>query len=771
MQAPPPTLAARMNGTVPIDGLDATVTITRDALGIPTIRGENILDVITAQGFIHAQDRFFQMDLGRRYAVGELAALIGPELVSTDERMRRLGLREVARTSIKALDAKHLAFLEHYTNGVNAGLRDLSTPPLEYTFLRAAPAPWQVEDSLLVILSMWDALNQSIDDERMYIQLHDALSEELLTFLTPIATRFDSPLLPPSGEVGDNNEYTPLAIPSVEVMNVRRQSHAWLDQEMMGDGDNVYAQLVPPHREIVPGSNCWAVAGSRSTHGGAILANDPHLLLSAPVAWYRVELEWPDGELRGVSLPGVPAIVIGSNGHVSWGFTNTTADFQDLVIIEPDPNDPARYLTPEGSEPFLIRNEVLHVRDAQQRNVQVRTTRWGPMIDAVHALRWTALDDGAVDIALADIVDARTVEDAVAVLRRWKGPSQNAIVADKDGRIGWVVTGALPKRRGFSGALPVSWADGRAGWDGNIPEHERPMVLDPPNGVIYTANNRTVSTAQCKGFASVFPLGVRASRIAELFTKMNHIDEQGMLAMQLDTRVHLLDWYHARALELTENNAELRPINVILRSWNGCADIDQQAFTFLRAFHSLVRQRIFGPMIQAAAGGRVHYSWMSSEEPLRRILEEQPMHLLHAKYDSYDALLINAVNDTIATLGGIDAIPTWGEMNIAEIQHPATAAAPQQLARTLAMPRDPLPGHYWALRVAAPSFGASMRMVVSPGHEDAAILHMPTGQSGHPLSPHFRDMQDAWVDGSPSPFRAGPARHTLTLNPVRSDPD
>ena len=758
----------RTDGTVEVDGLAGDVVITRDALGVPTISGKHLHDVIRAQGFVHAQERFFQMDLGRRYAAGELAELIGSEALNIDKQKRPLQMKAVAQQILDNASQSQHDQLAAYAAGVNAGLQDMQSPPVEYSFLKAQPREWQPIDSVLILLSFMDALHATLSFEESATVMSEALPQELSAFLIPLTSRFDSPVIADEDETSD---YEPQPIPAADVFDVRNAS----SQETESFDD--IAAALAEHNPIA-GSNNWAVSAERSGVGRAIVANDPHLQLSVPGVWFRVELQIDNqNSLSGVSLPGLPLIVIGSNAHVAWGFTNAPADFQDHVLVDVDPDDPSRYRTSRGWEHFESVEETIAIAGEKPQTISVRKSKWGPVVGSHHtgqpiALKWTALDASMVNLNLFDMLEAIDLDEAIATLRGWYGPAQNAIVADDSGRIGWVMTGYLPKRVGFTGRVSKCWADGNVGWDGPVDESLRPMLLDPPGGILFTANNRTVPVEQAMQLGTTWRSGTRASRIGELLNATEQMDEGEHFQMQLDSRVAFYDFYQQLAMAIDPGDdprlkLALKMIDVNAGGWDGYAEVDARGLPLLIEFHLRLRAAIMSPIVIACrrVSPGFRYSWPLREEPLRRILEEQPLNFLPRQFDSWDSFLAEtwqvSVDHIIAREeNGLDV--TWGEINLAQIEHPAASAA-GALARMLNMPADPQPGHRSAIRVSTPTFGASMRMVVSPGHEASGILHMPAGQSGHPMSHHYRDHHSAWANGQPLPFGAGEAKHKLIL--------
>ncbi len=474
------------DGRVTVAGLVAPVTVTRDALGVPTIDAATRLDAARATGFLHAQERFFQMDLMRRRAAGELAALVGNAALPLDRAQRVVRFRAEAARIVELAPVGQRALLEAYTAGVNAGLAALGAPPFEYAVLRADPEPWRAEDTVLVLLSMFTELQggQAGRESAMGV-MADTLPPALAAFLSPHGTRWDAPV--------EGGPLPEPAVPGPDQVDVR----SW-------PVSRATAAVEPSGPGPVVGSNGWAVSGRRTAGGGALLANDMHLPLRVPTIWYRASLRWPtaDGSGRehsvtGVTLPGAPAVVVGSNGRVAWGFTNAYGDFADLVVLEQEPSAPGQYRTPDGLRPFIHQAETIHVKGGEDEALDVAETIWGPVVDTDHegrlrALRWVALDAGAVNFEMVRLEDAGSVEEALAIAAACGIPGQNFVCGDSAGHIGWTIAGAIPRRVGFDGSAPASWADGSRRWDGDLPPSEHPRIVDPPGGLIWTANNRVV---------------------------------------------------------------------------------------------------------------------------------------------------------------------------------------------------------------------------------------------------------------------------------------
>jgi penicillin G amidase len=759
---------ADLDGRVSLSGLTAEVAVERDALGVPVLRGSTRLDLVRATGFVHAQDRFFQMDLLRRAGAGELAVLLGPALLDRDRATRMHRFRARAVEDVGQADPENRATLEAYAAGVNAGLAALGAAPPEYLLLRQRPQPWRPEDTYLVVMAMFlDLQDDTCRRESQRGVLFDAVPAEAAAFLTPTGTEWDAPIEGPALDV-------PPVPPAATLALGSHAAHATHDPPSDPEG-------------AVAGSNNWAVAGAHTVHGGAMLANDMHLGHSLPNIWYRMSIVLPgaDGRaLTGVTLPGTPTIAAGSNGRVAWGFTNTHADWCDLVVLEQPGSDPEEYSTTDGPRRLEHHVERIEVRGSAAVELDVAETIWGPVIDRDHrgqarALRWVAQRPGASDFGLQRLENVSTVEEALDVASTSGIPAQNFVVADHSGSIGWTVMGRIPRRSvSPPPTVPVSWRDAGT-WDGWLEPQACPRIVNPPAGRIWTANNRVVEGAALAliGEGS-YDLGARARQIRDDLLAIPRATEADLLAVQLDDRALFLGRWRDLLLELLTpealadhpRRAELR--EVVESGWTGRASIDSAAYRFVRAFRLETAERVIGAIEAPAKAVDERFSFWSTtvqiEGPLWRIVTERPAHLLEPTFPSWDAWLLSAADATIERIADTPEKRlrdrTWGERNTVRVGHPLSQGVPA-LARWLDLPPQPLPGDSGMPRVQSPGFGASERMVVSPGREASGIFHMPGGQSGHPLSPFYRAGHEAWAEGRPTPFLPGPVEHRLVLRP------
>ena len=750
----------RRSGEARVAELTAPVSIALDSRAIATVRAASFLDALRGEGFLHAQERYFQMDLLRRSSAGELSELFGERALTADLGQRPFGYRERARRLLATLPAEQVAWLNAYTEGVNAGLTDLGARPPEYWLAGAPPRHWLPEDSLLVVLTFYTMLSNNESYERAQGVMHAVLPTELYDFLTPSTSRFDRPVLgaTPSDPTGG---YVPLPIPTPDVVDLRTRRAP----EHGGP-----PRVEPPLSG--PASNSWAVDATRGAERRAIVANDPHLSLRMPNIFYRVELEWGDRAARGVSIPGLPGVLIGASNDVAWGATVSNADQSDWVVVEVDPADPTRYRTPDGYETFTTTTGEIVVKGGSPVRIETRTTRWGPVIAedwlgrplALHA---TWLEPQGLDLDIVALANAPDAASASALLARWAGPSLNWVLADRGGEIAWVVNGPLPRRVGFDGSRPESLADGSRSWQGSRPP---PGALGGRDGALLTANSRPLPPSQADAVSRMWMRPLRAKRIDDLLAERRTFDERTFLAMQLDTRAEGYELMRATILDVVPNGErepQLKRARELAEGWNGSAEVDQTAFRLLHAYYRTLLERALMPLLVPAieADASFVYRWPLADETLRRLLDERPAHLLTSEHADWPSFLRHTLLETVEQIerdGTIDA--EWGETNVLDVAHPF-AASLGPLGRYLRLPRAPLPGSMISLRVAAPSYGAVLRMAVAPGAPENGVLQLAGGQSGHFLSRQFRDEQADWVDGTPTPFLAGAPTTELKLTP------
>ena len=753
-----------LEGTLALPGLSAPVSVSRDANGTVTIDAANQHDALRALGYVHAQERYFEMDLLRRTAAGELSALFGEIAVDTDKRHRLHRMRARVSRDMDAITGSQRSQLQAYADGVNAGLAALRVRPWAYLLLRQQPAPWRVEDSPLVGHAMYFDLQGGDNARELALwRMRPHLPPALFDLLAHDGSRWDAPLQ--GAARGD------ALLPGPDVLDLRGLPAS-------------AASPAAPESPGTPGSNNFAVAGTLTADGRAILADDMHLGLRAPNIWFRARLRYADAaapggrvDVQGVTLPGLPAVVVGSNGHVAWGFTNSYGDYQDWKL-----QTPCAAQTPASGCARITRySERIEVAGAAPVMLDVDETAWGPVAHReadgrVLSLRWTAHLPGAVSLGLVEFPVAGDIDQALAIANRTATPTQNLLLADAEGQVAWRLLGPLPQRSEackLAATVETATDETCAPWPSSTATS--PTLRSPALDRLWTANSRVLDGEDLRRVGDGgYVLGARALQIRDGLQAKPRLGERDLLAIQLDDRALFLQPWHALLLERANaaQSPALRELATAAARWEGRASIDSVSFRIVRSWRLAVHKRI-AEGLTAPARDTLGEDFVLPDFPQLEgvawpLVSQRPAHLLPPPHASWDALFEDAavqVRDDLAEQGPL-AERTWGERNTAAICHPLAAAIPLVGKRWLCMAADPLPGDGAMPRVQGPAFGASQRMVVSPGHEADGILHMPGGQSGHPLSPFWGAGHAAWVRGEPSPFLPAPARHTLRLQPA-----
>ncbi|TFW27401.1 penicillin acylase family protein [Massilia horti] len=762
---------AQLDGKRTAPGLRAPVTVERDARGVPLISGSDRLDMAYATGFVHAQERFFQMDLLRRSAAGELAELFGPRALPVDRAHRLHRFRARAQALLAGLNDEDRAFIDRYVAGVNDGLAALSARPFEYALLQAAPRPWSADDSLLVVWAMFFDLQGNQEPRKLARGwLREHASPAQLAFLLPEATEWDAPL--------DANRVAPPSVP------IPADAPSWWGEPRPQD-----KQLAAFEFTDSVGSNNYALDGSRTDTGAAIVSDDMHLGLQLPNTWYRLALRINDGgsarRLVGVTLPGAPpSVIVGSNGHVAWSFTNSYGDFLDLIALGTNAQHPGQVRTPAGWETPAVHQERILVKGAPAEEMAVRDTSLGPIREAggtLYALHWVAHDPHALNLNHLKLEHAATVDEALAIAATDGIPAQNFVAGDDRGNIGWTIAGILPRRDAAGGnpGFPLAFDNAAPSWQGLLDPSEYPRVVNPPGGQLSTANNRQLlgEGAQRIGDGG-FDLGARNSQLRDALQALGpKAGVADAFRVALDDRALFIGAWRERALGVLDvgaldghaQRAEFR--RLLATSWNGRASTASVGYRLARDYMWALYELVFGAANKEMAmlDPKATFAAASSRWPavLARLLDAQPAAWLPPGYRDWRQLQLAAIDRVIANLtedGKPLASNSWGARNEANIAHPISMAVPQ-LRAWLAAPADQLPGDANMPRVAGPKFGQSERMTVSPGHEEQGLFDMPGGQSGHPLSPFFLAGHEDWVQGRGTPLLPGKAKYTLTLVP------
>jgi penicillin amidase len=758
-----------LDGSLPAPGLAQEATLERDANGRPVITARTRPDLAFATGYAHAQDRFFQMDLARRLAAGELAELFGPVAVRQDTRARRFGFRAVARRVLDGAPPAERAVVEAYARGVNAGLAALAGRPWEYLLLRADPRAWLPEDSVLVVHSMWWQLQyHSILNELARRRLERAAAasatpqaaHELIAFVYAGHGAWDTP------------NYTAEA----RCLQAACAGAAQVLTEPLPALLRFASPGPAPGGEPAkPGSNSWAVAGLHTKSGVALIANDMHLDLGVPAVWYPARLrvtQEPSIDVTGVTLPGTPAVAAGSNGHVAWGFTNSYGDFADVRF--------GACASPE----FGVRHEQIAVRGAQAVQVEYRDVGTGVVLDGEEyaedvargecaQVGWMAMHADATNFALLDIERALRVDDVLTLAPRVGIPAQNLVVGDREGRIAWTVLGRVPRNSGadrYFGALTFRDAS------------DHPRIADPPVGRLWTANQRVVDgpLEQVLGDDEVdvgadgYDIGARARQIRDGLLGLAHpATESDMLRIQLDARALFVARWRDVLLALVDEEAmrgapTRSEFRALISHWKPEATPDSVGYRLIRAWRDDVLDSLWRGFTVGLLGEQPMLRRPAQFEAAGfRLVSRRPAAVAPPGNTDWRAYLLQRLDDTIMKLEaqcGALAHCRYGSAEPVRVRHPLSRAVPL-LSRLLDMPTMELPGDHHMPRVQDGAFGASERFAVSPGRESEGYLELPGGPSGHPLSPFYRSGFDDWAAGRPTPFLPGAAAHRLTLVP------
>lgn len=762
-----------IEGALPAPGLRAEATLSRDAAGVVTINASSRTDAVYALGFAHGQDRFFQMDLGRRRAAGRLSQLFGDAALPMDRAAIVHEFAELANQVLDQLPPDQLLLLEAYSAGVNAGLDSLPKAPWEYAIFRADPESWEARDCILIFYAMVLQLQNSTGTyEQTLSSLRDVLGEVTVDYFNPVVGPNDSTL--------DGSTQPLRAVPSERILDLRPNEEI-LEPE---------TSRITPAPELFPnGSNAFVVTGAQTRHGSALVGGDPHLGLNVPNTWYRAQLNYPlaDGSphrVDGVSLPGVPGIIIGSNGNIAWTFTVATVDTSDLVPIDLNQVAPEilYYVNGESVE-FEERTHEIMRKNGETEVVESTWTIHGPIVGRTVrgkplAFKWTFHDPVAVNFDVLNLALSETVDDALAIAAAAGMPNQNLFVVDQSGAAAWATVGILPKRFGYDGRFPVPWTYGDRGWDGYLAGAERPVRKAASGEFLWSGNQRKVGGEELvllgdAGYDGPYRAGQIEARLNDLRGKM--VEPADFLAIQLDDEAHWAErWSQLLAQTIDQStglDAEDRAeLSAVLQSWNGRASLDSAAYRLIRQWHRTLAAATLEPIFAKVSARDLGFQYwrLRYNEALWELHQDEPPHLLAQPHRTWHSLreqvLGQLLEDAREASSDLSRF-TWGDANRLAMRHPVSYAVPGFIGQYLDMVPSPQDGDTMLPRVARPTHGASLRMAVAPGHEDEGIMHVPGGQSGNPLSPFYRAGHQDWLMGDPSPFQPGEPQYELILEP------
>ncbi len=753
-------------GAVTLQGLAAPVTIGRDAHGIPIITAASEDDAYFALGYVHAQDRLFEMEMMRRQGQGRLAELVGRPGIGPDRFMLTLGVYRRAQADLAALDEPTRRAFARYAAGVNAWLAERHPLPMEFDLLQFRPEPWQPADSLVWQKLMGLQLASNWDRELAQAALAAKLGPERAAALDP---------------------------------DPRPDDAVTISQVLGATDDLRFAELKRAMTAVVrpaSASNVWAVGGARTTTGKPVLANDPHLNFQVPGIWYFVGIDTPALKMFGATIPGVPLQIIGHNGHVAWGLTTTEGDTSDL-FVEQTAGD--SYVTPEGAAPFIVRTEIIRPRFNAPVPVTVRETHHGPVVSDIVGARPGTPDYAGEKrvLALAAAVlapgdrsaqalyhmnHATDADSFRAALADFHAPQQNIMFADTAGGIGYVAAGRVPVRKSGDGTVPAPGWSGDYDWSGWIPFAELPQSLNPASGVLINANNKMTPEGYPHFIAAHWPEAYRANRIRDVIAAAPEVSPAGMIDLQQDT-ISLMARDLLPVLLGHTTGVPDRKLLDRLKAWDGAAARERWEPLVLAVWMERAKRRIFADELAEL------YPDFGGARPLvlREVLSGEAAwcdDTSTAVAETCDRMVSAAWTDTLAWLqerglSNVDGV-RWGDFHQARFPH-------------ILFGNFPLIGGLGALTVATPGdtytvnrgtflspasrtpfrhvHGASLRAVYDLADLAASKFSLPGGQSGQMTSPHYGDLLTDWRDGRYfSQPTAATIVNRLTLNPPENPP-
>jgi penicillin amidase len=778
-----------VDGEITVPGLAARVDVIRDPQGVPHIYASTAADLFLAQGYVHAQDRFWQMDVWRHIGAGRLSEMFGEDQVETDVFLRTMGWDRLAADQLATASDEARAVLDAYTAGVNAYLRERSPSEiaLEYTILELAnhsydPAPWTPVDTLTWGKVMaWD-LRGNMDGEIDRALLLGRMTPDELQALYPPYPA-DHPVIATDGPARPGPGITPPVVTSSLALADLRAGAERLDALTGGGGDGI-------------GSNSWVVSGALTDTGSPLLANDPHLGIQIPSIWYQVGLhctpvtEDCPYDVAGFSFAGVPGVVIGHNRDIAWGLTNLGPDVMDLYVERVDPTNSDRYEVNGEFVPMEVRREVIEVAGGDAVTIDVRATRHGPVVSGVYgrlddfaresgldtpdphviALRWTALDAGpAIVEPLLALNMATNWNEFRAALELFEVPAQNVIYADRLGNIGYQTPGRIPIRAAGDGRLPVpGWTDDYE-WTGFIPFAELPTVFNPPEGYIVTANNAVVDGRYPDLITYDWNYGHRARRIVDMIQATDSFDIETVAAMQNDTYNLNGEWLTPLLLDLDLRGAApaAQEAQRVLATWSSFNEKDSAGAAIFEATWSELLDAAFSDDlpegVSAPRGGRWYEAVLGlAAQPEHRLWDDAATPQRETRDDILRSALIAAVEYLDDRFGGEPIEWRWGDLHRATFENQTLGRSGIGIVEAR-LNRGPVRVGGGTDIVNAtgwtPEEGfevdwvPSMRMIVDVADWDRSITVHTTGQSGHAYHPHYTSMIQPWADGEYYPMR------------------
>jgi penicillin amidase len=788
----------QLDGPLQVSGLSAAVTVTRDSHGVPAIEASNLADLFFAQGYVTAQDRLWQMDVMRRFGSGELSEILGEDMLKLDREQRILGLRAAAKRAIEMASPRDRSFFGAYASGVNAYIGSHGDRlPIEFRILHYAPKPWLAEDSVVIANSMVKDLN--------YHYFYDALArEKILAKLGPELTAdlyvnrswHDRPptvmredLNEPDNSTGNSDDEDDDDSPDNSVT-----------QKKAAPAEALPIDALPVEDLPVNGSNDWVVSGAHTVTGKPLLSNDMHLGHQMPNLWYEAHLHSGTLDVAGVTLPGMPYVIVGHNQRIAWGFTNVGPTVTDAYIENFNPQ--GAYQTPSGWVQPEHRSEVIHVKGMPDVNLDVKITRHGPVITELVpgetralALRWTLYD--GLRIPFFDVNAAQNWDEFRLAFSQLDAPGQNVVYADVDGNIGYQTTGKVPIRAAGDGSLPVSGADNAHEWTSYIPFEKLPSIYNPPSGIIGTANGRITPDNYPNSISMEWEAPWRTARIYHVLESGRQFSAADMLALQTDIQSEATLFAAERFVYAVDHaakpSARAKQAADLMRSWDGRMLATAAAPTIAENAIGELRRLLLEPKLgMAPAESRKDadselfketkknvidwktYSWLQRSVWMENIVLHRPKRWLPDQYPNYDELLTAAVEAAVNHPQAPKDLASWrwGAFNAVEIQHPILGKIP--VIRQWSGPGvQEQSGSGYTVKAVTRAHGPSERFTANLADLDQSTLNIVTGQGGNFMSPYYMDQWKAWYEGTTFtlPFTAKAVEsakaHRLVLEPTK----
>ena len=785
----------QLDGSISLPGLQKEVSVERDNWGVPHIRASSLEDAVEAQGYVMAQDRLWQLDLMRRASRGQLSEIVGPLALKSDKQFRTFGFSRAAERDFAAMDKDSRALMEAYAHGVNAFIEQhQKSLPLEFTLLRYKPQPWQPTDSLVIAGYMYQTLTDTWERELDRAKVEERVGADRSKDLFAVDAPMDhfvvgDPDVPNDGSqasrVDPDDEDDDDDVPTDTILKAAVPGAGGVrTPETFADVTSALWPSIEGYIEETQseirqglGSNNWVVSGAHTATGKPLLANDTHLELSVPPIWYEIHLSAPNYNAKGFTLPGAPLIVIGHNDRIAWGFTNNGADVQDLYIETFNPAAADEYRVNGVWVKAQVFDEAIHIKGQPDEHLKVFVTRHGPVVhreaDKVYALRWTALEPAGLGSTYNWLSTAKNWREFREIMKRVWGPGQNAVYADMDGNIGYVMAARVPIRKKGHGEIPVPGDTDAYEWTGYIPFEQLPQALNPDSGLIVTANARVVGPNYKPYLTDRWEEPYRTARIYDLLHDKTDLRPIDMLKVETDTfsfpHVFLADQISAASKTAQPKDPRARKLIEGLKDWNGIADADSSLVSFL----VMARRAALDLILEPYLGDTNLYSWRSTAF-LQKVLTDRPAKWLPPAYKNYDELLAATADRAVSMLAEqtkSDRVEDWQwkELNSLDMLHPIGREG--FLKHLLSITGKPQSGTGYSVRAATKRHGPSMRFIANLANWDDSILLIPAGESGQVGSGHYTDQFSYWYEGKPiiAPFsdaaEAKDRKHTLTLKP------